>query len=238
MCAHTHFSLDDMTASQQTTLEPHKHAKALRCRALIEAATAIFAEHGFDPSTTRQIAERAGCAEGLIHRYFNGKRGLLQAILETKATSITDNFRSALPERRTIREEIEQMLLWHLDTIWERRDFMRVVVSQASIDPEIARTVSEGINAKHRELILEKLRHHQGAGRISAGAGLEAIAATILGLGFATGFLHQVCFGQDQGVAREYMVRAAAVLACGIKSGCYDNAQDLTGRTQRKGCEG
>ncbi len=237
MCARTHFSLDDMTTDQQTALEPRKHAKESRRHALIEAANTVFAEHGFDPATTRQIAERAGCAEGLIHRYFNGKRGLLQAILEDKAAAVTGSFRSALPDQDTVRGEMEQMLLWHLDMIWERRDFMRIAVSQAAIDAEVARTISESINTKHRELILEKLRRHRDADRVRPDADLEAIAAVILGLGFATGFFFQVCFTQDRGLSREYMVRAAAALARGIESGCSDDEQDPAGLTQRKGSE-
>src|SRR3990172_9372707 len=120
----------------QVAAKRGKRDRLLRQGALIEAANAVFAEHGYDGATTRQIAERAGCSEGLIHRYFSGKRGLLLAILDSKAANIVAEFESALPDRPTIPEEIEQLLLWHLDVMWERRDFMRVAVSQATIDPE------------------------------------------------------------------------------------------------------
>src|SRR5947208_1285661 len=65
-----------------------EHGAEVRRRALVEAATAVFAEKGYDCATTREVAERSGSSEGLIHRYFGGKHGLLLAILETKADDV------------------------------------------------------------------------------------------------------------------------------------------------------
>ena len=44
--------------------------------ALIDAAGALFAEHGFDGVSTRMIADRAGVNLGGIHYYFGGKEAL------------------------------------------------------------------------------------------------------------------------------------------------------------------
>lgn len=203
-------------ASPTQTCAPGKRDKAFRQQALLAAATAVFAEHGFDCATTREIAERAGCAEGLIHRYFGGKRGLLLAIIESRAEHIPDDFKSSLVDRDSIEEEIEQLLLWHLEVMWERRDFMRVAVSQASIDPAIGRTIGQSINRTRADLVIQKLRRHQQAGRIRAGADLEATAHSITGLGFAIGFVLQVCFAEDRDLARRIMVSAAAALSCGL----------------------
>jgi len=205
-----------MTIAPFQTIERGKRDKEQRRQCLIDAATAVFAERGYDCATTREIAERAACAEGLIHRYFNGKRGLLLAILESRAARVVDDFVPALPDRDTLEEEIEQILLWHLDTMWERRDFMRVAVSQAAVDSEIGRTINEGIHNQRVRLTTRKLRRHQQAGRIRPNVDLEATAQAITGLGFAMGFSFQVSLGQDRGLARHITLAAAAALSCGI----------------------
>jgi TetR/AcrR family transcriptional regulator, regulator of cefoperazone and chloramphenicol sensitivity len=205
-----------MTIAPSPTIERGKRDKEQRRQSLIDSATAVFAERGYDCATTREVAERANCAEGLIHRYFNGKRGLLLAILESRATQVVEDFVGALPDRNTLEAEIEQVILWHLDTMWERRDFMRVAVSQAAIDSEIGRTINEGIHNERVRLTQEKLARHERHGRIRSGVDLEAIAQTITGIGFALGFSFQVSLGQDRVLARRIAVEAAATLSHGI----------------------
>lgn len=205
-----------MTIAPAPTIQRGKRDKAQRRQCLIDAATAVFADRGYDCATTREIAERAGCAEGLIHRYFSGKRGLLIAILEARAGQVEEDFVASLPDRPTVEEEIKQVLLWHLDTMWERRDFMRVAVSQAAIDSEVGRTVNEGAHNERVRLTKEKLRRHQREGRLRPGVDLEAIAQAITGLGFALGFSFQVSLGQDRRLARRIAVEAAAEISRGI----------------------
>jgi AcrR family transcriptional regulator len=48
---------------------------------LLQAATTLFAERGFDRTTTREIAEQAGVDATLIARYFGSKTGLYLAAL-------------------------------------------------------------------------------------------------------------------------------------------------------------
>jgi AcrR family transcriptional regulator len=205
-----------MTITPAPILERGKRDKEFRRRCLIDAATAVFAERGYDCATTREIAERAGCAEGLIHRYFNGKRGLLLAALEARGGQVQEAFAASLPDRSTVEEEIKQILLWHLENMWERRDFMRVAVSQAAIDSEVGRTINEGAHNERVRLTKVKLRHHQREGRIRPGVDLEAIAQAITGLGFALGFSFQVSLGQDRRLARRIAVETAAEISRGI----------------------
>jgi AcrR family transcriptional regulator len=205
-----------MTIAPSPTIERGKRDKEQRRQSLINSATAVFAERGYDCATTREVAERANCAEGLIHRYFNGKRGLLLAILESRAAQVVEDFVGALPDRDMLEDEIRQIILWHLDTMWERRDFMRVAVSQAAIDSEVGRTINEGIHNERVRLTKEKLERHQREGRIGRGDDLEAIAQTITGIGFALGFSFQVSLGQDRDLAHRIGIEAAATLSRGI----------------------
>jgi AcrR family transcriptional regulator len=49
---------------------------------LLRAATALFAEKGFDGATVKEIAEQAGVNISLISYHFNGKEGVFRACLE------------------------------------------------------------------------------------------------------------------------------------------------------------
>lgn len=50
---------------------------------IMEAALEIFAEKGYQATSTREIAEKAGIAEGTIFRYFKTKKDLLLQLAST-----------------------------------------------------------------------------------------------------------------------------------------------------------
>lgn len=56
-----------------------------RRRVIIDAALALFSRKGFRGTTTKEIAEAAGCSEATIFKYFATKDELYSAILEAKA---------------------------------------------------------------------------------------------------------------------------------------------------------
>ena len=197
-----------------TTFAPRD--KEQRQLALIDAANAVFAERGYDVATTREIAERAGCAEGLIHRYFAGKRGLLLAILEHKGQVLTSEWGAALPDLDSVRDEIEQILLHDIRLKSERSNFMRVSVSQAAIEPDIGAAIRDGVRARQVEFIAAKLQRHQDAGRIREDVNIAALSTAISGLGFATGFMYVVAFGGARKDAERIAREAAAAIARGI----------------------
>ena len=50
--------------------------------AIEEAARDLFAAHGYEATSVREIADRAGIGERTFYRYFNGKEGLLSQELD------------------------------------------------------------------------------------------------------------------------------------------------------------
>jgi len=55
-----------------------------RRRLIVETALALFSQKGFRGTTTKEIAEAAGCSEATIFKHFTTKEELYSAILEAK----------------------------------------------------------------------------------------------------------------------------------------------------------
>lgn len=51
---------------------------------LLDAAVALFAEQGYDRTSTAQIADRAGYSRALVNARFGSKEGLLEELLTTR----------------------------------------------------------------------------------------------------------------------------------------------------------
>ncbi|MER5499384.1 TetR family transcriptional regulator [Streptomyces sp. NPDC002561] len=71
-------------------------------RRLLEAARDLFAERGYEATTVRGIAERAGVNQALLFRYFGSKQGLLTEVVarggleQLRATPSEELFETAL----------------------------------------------------------------------------------------------------------------------------------------------
>lgn len=63
---------------------PQAREKSTTRDKLLEAAIKLFAEKGFNGTTTKEIAEKAEVNEALIFRHFSTKRDLYCAIIEKK----------------------------------------------------------------------------------------------------------------------------------------------------------
>ena len=48
---------------------------------IIDIASELFSKNGYEETSTRLIANKAGVSEGLIFRHFNNKDGLLNVLL-------------------------------------------------------------------------------------------------------------------------------------------------------------
>ncbi|MGW2088422.1 TetR/AcrR family transcriptional regulator [Streptomyces sp. NPDC001880] len=81
--------------------ERRRDAAATR-RRLLEAARDLFAERGYEGTTVRSIAARAGVNQALLFRYFGSKRGLLTEVValggleQLRATPPEELFETAL----------------------------------------------------------------------------------------------------------------------------------------------
>src|SRR5947199_8211630 len=117
----------------------HKTARRVRDRAareagLIAAACKLFARRGYEATTTREIAAAAGCAEGLIHRYFGGKEGLLLALIKRQVSQEVVDL-ATLPLASTMAGEVVQLVEWEVERTWQDREFCKVVIPRALLDP-------------------------------------------------------------------------------------------------------
>jgi TetR/AcrR family transcriptional regulator, regulator of cefoperazone and chloramphenicol sensitivity len=80
---------------------------------LIEAATAIFAERGYQAATTREICVRARANAAAVNYHFRDKLGLYKAALKSligrQETRLEERALSAMPAERALRSFIQAM---------------------------------------------------------------------------------------------------------------------------------
>ncbi len=76
-------------AKQTARVQPKATGRDAIREAVIAAARQQFAEKGYAAVGMREIAARAGVNQGLIHRHFGSKDGVLQAVLQGMFTDVS-----------------------------------------------------------------------------------------------------------------------------------------------------
>jgi len=188
-----------------------KRDRAGKQQALLQAALRLFAEKGYEATTTREIAASAGCAEGLIHRYFNGKSGLLPALVEQRVSEEVGELSQEVRPAPTLQEEVLQLVGWEVERMWQNRDFLRVFIRGAIVDPAAANVMEQVVLSLRSKAILERLRRYPSCAKLSDDE-LEALAESVGMLGFVFGFMRPLVLGQDRLFAKEMAARISRLL--------------------------
>src|SRR5919109_3809949 len=98
--------------------------KGEQTRALIlETALELFRERGYEETTMRAIAERAGVALGNAYYYFASKEHLIQAFYARTHEEHVAACAERLDHGKTLRERLQTVLATKLETIEPYHEF-------------------------------------------------------------------------------------------------------------------
>lgn len=147
-------------------------------QAILAAARELFAAHGVDGVSVRDIATAAGVNHALVHRYFGVKSDMVAAILASEAEVLTSMGRLDLDATESLvklREVVENVLTLHRTTL--------LLMLRAEIDGLAPERLLDGAPARPLAM-LESWLEARGSG--AAGADPRALTmvlgAAIMGL--------------------------------------------------------
>jgi len=185
--------------------------RAAKKQALIQAALGLFAAKGYEVTTTREIAAAAGCAEGLIHRYFRGKPGLLAAMIEHRSTKEFVELSQQSRPAQNLEDEFFRLVDREVERVWESRDFLRVFIPRAIVDPSMGGAVNKLFISLRAQAISERLKHYESCVSLPQDA-MEMLAQAVAMLGLMFGFVRPVLLGHDRRGAQEMAAAVARIL--------------------------
>lgn len=104
-------------------------------QAILKAAEELFLEQGFEQTTTKQIAQRAGCNQALLHYYYRTKDNLFVQIFEEKAKFIATHFLDINSTAQTLEERISQMVELHFELFRKNPRLVPFLLKEVLSDP-------------------------------------------------------------------------------------------------------
>lgn len=165
---------------------------------IFEAAIEVFAEKGYSGSSTSEIAQRAGVAEGTIFRHYKTKKDLLisivtPAMVRMLAPFVIREFRDVLNtdyERfdQFLRALIENRILF----LQQNRSLIKIIVQEIPFHPDLQEQFQKLVFAQvkvHFEKVIDKFKAEGKINDLPTMTVLRLSASTILGYLLARSFM-------------------------------------------------
>jgi len=191
-------------------LEQHckKRDRKATERAILLAASKLFAEKGYENTRTLEIAKAANANEALITRYFGGKDGLLAAVMKNEeALQIVINQKEACGASRfeefpefTDAKSLKNAFLTFfqngVQAVALKQEFMKIGSSRCLIDPEMAASIKTNILNRQLPKIIERFRTYpELKGRSDAELG--SLALLLMTTNYNMNFQNRLIYKMD-----------------------------------------
>jgi len=126
---------------QSATVESDTEAKILK------SALHLFAQRGFSGTTTRDLAQSAGVAEGTLFRHFENKKAILVAVATQGWVEILTDLLTELSEMASYKA-IGQVMQRRMVNLRKTSDLMRVCFMEAQFHPELREQIQTEVIGK------------------------------------------------------------------------------------------
>ena len=99
---------------------------------LLDVGRALFAEKGFDATSTEEIAARAGVSKPVVYEHFGGKEGLYAVVVDREMSDLLERLTRALSVGHP-RDLVERAALALLTYIEEQTDGFRILTRDSPV---------------------------------------------------------------------------------------------------------
>jgi AcrR family transcriptional regulator len=136
---------------------------------LIQIAETLFAEHGYEAVSVRQLAKEAGVNLAMISYYFGSKEGLFAALLEYKIPRTREKLEALDAITEDPWEKIMHTVDLYVDKMFTNHNFSRVITREMSTRqrPENVKMIVEQIS-KNMKIIKGFILAGQETGQFKA----------------------------------------------------------------------
>lgn len=114
---------------------------------ILDAARRLFASQGFDGTTTRDLAQAAGVAEGTLFRHFPNKKAILIEVATQGWVEILTDLLTELSEMGSYKA-VAQVMRRRMWNFHKNADLMRVCFMEAQFHPDLRDRIQSDVIAK------------------------------------------------------------------------------------------
>ena len=152
----------------------------VRRERLVEAATQVFAERGFEGARVEQIADAADVSPGLLYRHFEGKQELYTEILQLANRELMAHLAEAAAPNLPTADRVRRGLDAFFTFVENHRQLWQMLMKDV-LEPDIADIREEVTRRSVQAVAALAAQDYEGGGDMPAEVELEGVAVQVVG---------------------------------------------------------
>ena len=156
-----------------------------RIRDILRVAREVFAELGYERSTTLEVAQRLGISEATVFTYFRGKRELCVRVISDWYDEIIAVMAAGLPLDQPLRAQLQFLIETHLRLfLVQGTGLCALVLSEGRSKGGPGQALAESFQPLQRRYtapLMDLLARGQASGELRADLPLRLMRAMVLG---------------------------------------------------------
>lgn len=162
---------------------------------ILKAAQRLFASLGYDGTTTRELAQAAGVAEGTLFRHFANKKAILIEVATQGWIEILTDLLTELSEMGSYKA-VAQVMRRRMWNFQKNADMMRVCFMEAQFHPELRDRIQSEVIEK-MSVVAEAFFQTAMDKGIYRPMNPKIVAQIFLGMFAIAGFSHNTMMEPD-----------------------------------------
>ena len=162
---------------------------------ILKAAQRLFASLGYDGTTTRELAQAAGVAEGTLFRHFANKKAILIEVATQGWIEILTDLLTELSEMGSYKA-VAQVMRRRMWNFQKNADMMRVCFMEAQFHPELRDRIQSEVIDKMSDVAEAFFQTAMDKG-IYRPMNPKIVAQIFLGMFAIAGFSHNTMMEPD-----------------------------------------
>lgn len=143
---------------------PREKKREIRREAMLSAAYDLFLEKGYEATTLSDIVGRSGGSLATLYEMFEGKPGLLRAMVGDRCSQISEAIDRAISSHKPPREALREIAEYMFDKII---DPDAIALFKAAIaQPELGRKLYEAGPANGQAMLADYFAHQTSEGTL------------------------------------------------------------------------
>ncbi|NJK53553.1 MAG: TetR/AcrR family transcriptional regulator [Leptolyngbyaceae cyanobacterium SU_3_3] len=166
---------------------------------ILKSALKLFAKHGYDGTTTRDLAEHAGVAEGTLFRHFSNKKMILIEVATQGWVDILTDLLTELSEMGSYKA-VAQVMRRRMLNLHKNADMLKVCFMEAQFHPDLRDRIQIEVIEKMTSVAEAFFQTAMDQG-IYRPMNPKLVARVFLGMFAVAGFSHDTIMGVESSPA-------------------------------------